>query len=50
MIAVVFELTPADGHRQEYLDIVAQLRPLLDGTPLGRLDDARIDSALERAR
>ncbi len=23
---------------------------LLDGTPLGRLDDARIDSALERAR
>ena len=31
MIAVIFELTPADGHRQEYLDIAAQLRPLLDG-------------------
>jgi heme-degrading monooxygenase HmoA len=31
MIAVIFELAPADGHRQEYLDIAAQLRPLLDG-------------------
>lgn len=31
MIAVIFELTPADGHRQGYLDIAAQLRPLLDG-------------------
>ena len=31
MIAVIFELTPGDGHRQEYLDIAAQLRPLLDG-------------------
>jgi heme-degrading monooxygenase HmoA len=31
MIAVIFELTPADGHRQEYLDIAAQLRSLLDG-------------------
>jgi heme-degrading monooxygenase HmoA len=31
MIAVIFELTPADGHRQEYLDIAAQLRPLVDG-------------------
>jgi len=31
MIAVIFELTPAGGHRQEYLDIAAQLRPLLDG-------------------
>jgi heme-degrading monooxygenase HmoA len=31
MIAVIFELTPAGGYRQEYLDIAAQLRPLLDG-------------------
>lgn len=31
MIAVIFELTPADGRRQEYLDIAAHLRPLLDG-------------------
>lgn len=31
MIAVIFELTPADGRRREYLDIAAHLRPLLDG-------------------
>ncbi|MHB1058377.1 MAG: antibiotic biosynthesis monooxygenase family protein [Rhodanobacter sp.] len=31
MIAVIFELAPADGRRQEYLDIAAHLRPLLDG-------------------
>ncbi|TPG10721.1 antibiotic biosynthesis monooxygenase [Rhodanobacter glycinis] len=30
MIAVIFELTPTDGHRQEYLDMAARLRPLLD--------------------
>ncbi len=31
MIAVIFEVLPADGHRQTYLDIAADLRPLLDG-------------------
>lgn len=30
MIAVIFEVWPADGHRQTYLDIAASLRPLLD--------------------
>lgn len=30
MIAVIFEVYPADGRRQEYLDIAAELRPLLD--------------------
>ena len=30
MIAVIFEVWPADGHQQEYLDIAAGLRPLLD--------------------
>ncbi len=30
MIAVVFEVWPAAGHRQEYLDIAAELRPLLE--------------------
>ena len=30
MIAVIFEVWPADGHTQEYLDIAASLRPLLD--------------------
>jgi len=30
MIAVIFEVTPNDGKRQEYLDIAASLRPELD--------------------
>lgn len=30
MIAVIFEVWPADGRRQEYLDIAADLRPMLD--------------------
>jgi len=29
MIAVIFEVTPAPGRRDEYLDIAAGLRPLL---------------------
>jgi heme-degrading monooxygenase HmoA len=31
MIAVIFEVWPAEGHKAEYLDIAADLRPLLDG-------------------
>lgn len=31
MIAVIFEVQPAPGRRQEYLDLAAALRPLLDG-------------------
>ena len=30
MIAVIFEVWPADGQRDRYLDIAAELRPLLD--------------------
>lgn len=30
MIAVIFEVTPKPDHKQEYLDIAASLRPLLD--------------------
>jgi heme-degrading monooxygenase HmoA len=30
MIAVIFEVWPADGHMQEYLDIAGSLRPMLD--------------------
>jgi heme-degrading monooxygenase HmoA len=30
MIAVIFEVWPADGRKQEYLDLAASLRPLLD--------------------
>ena len=29
MIAVIFEVWPAEGRRQEYLDMAASLRPLL---------------------
>ncbi|WP_224365569.1 antibiotic biosynthesis monooxygenase family protein [Hyalangium versicolor] len=29
MIAVIFEVSPREGRRQEYLDIAASLRPLL---------------------
>jgi heme-degrading monooxygenase HmoA len=31
MIAVIFELVPAEGLGQVYLDMAADLRPLLDG-------------------
>ena len=30
MIAVIFEVFPRDGHKQQYLDIAANLRPLLE--------------------
>jgi heme-degrading monooxygenase HmoA len=30
MIAVIFEVWPADGCKQEYLDIAASLRPMLE--------------------
>lgn len=30
MIAVIFEVWPADGRKQEYLDLAAELRPLLE--------------------
>ncbi|GCE21075.1 antibiotic biosynthesis monooxygenase family protein [Dictyobacter kobayashii] len=30
MIAVIFEVSPKEERKQEYLDIAAQLRPMLD--------------------
>jgi heme-degrading monooxygenase HmoA len=30
MLAVIFEVTPAPGRRQEYLDLAARLRPELE--------------------
>jgi heme-degrading monooxygenase HmoA len=30
MIAVIFEVYPREGHKEEYLEIAAHLRPLLD--------------------
>ncbi len=29
MITVIFEVYPKDGHKQEYLDLAAYLRPFL---------------------
>ena len=31
MIAVIFEVVPAEGRKGDYLDTAADLRPLLDG-------------------
>ncbi|MDP7546942.1 MAG: antibiotic biosynthesis monooxygenase, partial [Alphaproteobacteria bacterium] len=30
MIAVIFEVEPHPGHKQQYLDIAARLRPQLE--------------------
>jgi len=30
MIAVIFEVKPADGRKQDYLDIAAEMRPMVD--------------------
>ena len=46
MIAVIFEVWPAEGYRQHYLDIAAQLRPLLD-TIDGFLSIERFESLTE---
>lgn len=46
MIAVIFEVWPREGHRQEYLDIAASLRPQLD-TIDGFLSIERFESLAE---
>ncbi|MGA7710427.1 MAG: antibiotic biosynthesis monooxygenase [Rhizomicrobium sp.] len=46
MIAVIFEVWPAPGERQHYLDIAAELRPLLDGID-GFLSIERFESLSE---
>ena len=30
MIAIIFEVFPAEGHKQDYLEIAAELKPLLE--------------------
>jgi heme-degrading monooxygenase HmoA len=46
MIAVIFEVIPKPDRRQEYLDIAAALRPLLDGID-GFLSIERFESLTE---
>lgn len=43
MIAVIFEVFPAEGKRQEYLDAAAALRPLLENVD-GFLSIERFES------
>ncbi|HTK06965.1 MAG TPA: antibiotic biosynthesis monooxygenase [Ktedonobacteraceae bacterium] len=46
MIAVIFEVWPKSEHKQAYLDIAAQLRPLLD-TIEGFISIERFESISE---
>ncbi|MCI0665421.1 MAG: antibiotic biosynthesis monooxygenase [Acidobacteria bacterium] len=46
MIAVIFEVWPKDGRTQEYLDIAAGLRPLLDAIN-GFISIERLESLTE---
>ena len=46
MITVIFEVWPGDGRREEYLDIAAELRPLLNGID-GFLSIERFESLAE---
>lgn len=46
MIAIIFEVWPADGRKQEYLDIAAELRPLL-GEIDGFISIERFESLYE---
>jgi heme-degrading monooxygenase HmoA len=46
MIAVIFEVWPAEGERRHYLDLAAQLRPLLDHIE-GFISIERFESLVE---
>lgn len=49
MIAVIFEVQPAEGRAQDYLDIAAGLRPLLDGID-GFISIERFESLATRCK
>ncbi|MGO4701475.1 antibiotic biosynthesis monooxygenase family protein [Dyella sp. 2RAB6] len=49
MIAVIFEVWPAEGCRETYLDIAAELRPLLEEID-GFLSIERFESLSERGK
>jgi heme-degrading monooxygenase HmoA len=46
MIAVIFEVWPKPGHKQQYLDLAAELRPLLEGID-GFISVERFESLYE---
>ena len=49
MIGIIFEVWPAQGKKQEYLDIAARLRPLLDQID-GFISIERFESLYEPER
>ncbi len=46
MIAIIFEVWPKPNHEQDYLDIAATLRPLLEGID-GFISVERFESLTE---
>lgn len=49
MIAVIFEVRPAEGRRQDYFDIAAEMRPLAEGMD-GFLSVERFQSLTDPAK
>ena len=49
MIAVIFEVRPKPEHRQEYLDLAAELRPILE-TIDGFISIERFESLTEEGK
>src|ERR1700720_4923691 len=49
MIAVIFEVRPKPDHKQEYLDLGAQLRPILE-TIDGFISVERFESLTEKGK
>jgi heme-degrading monooxygenase HmoA len=49
MIAVIFEVVPAEGRRDDYLGLAGELRPLLDGID-GFISIERFQSLADPAR
>ena len=49
MIAVIFELVPAEGRKDDYLDIAAQMRPVLEEVE-GFLSVERFQSLTDPSR
>jgi heme-degrading monooxygenase HmoA len=49
MIAVIFEVWPKAGHRQDYFDIAAELRPILEKID-GFISIERFESLTEKGK
>ena len=49
MIAVIFEVWPKPEHKQEYLDLAAELRPVLE-TIDGFISVERVESLTEKGK